>query len=282
MIIRLVLLAAILVCRSAAARAEEKNFLTSDGVHLHYIDEGRGHCIVLVPGWTMPAWIFDAQIKALSHSYRVIAFDPRGQGDSEIAESGYEPFRRGRDIAELLAQLNDPSPLLLGWSLGVLDVLSYVHQFGDARIAGLVLVDNSVGELPAPVPSRGHPRIARRPRSREAAMHAFVASMFRTPQSPEYIERLTETALRTPPRAAAQLLDYDVPRSFWRDAVYSTPKPVLYMVTPRLSGQAGNLAAHHPATDSVVLTGVGHAMFVDDPDRFDGLVTDFIRRRLWH
>ncbi len=279
---RLALLAVLLLCRIGAAQAADRYFVTSDGVRLHYTEEGQGHAIVLVPGWTMPGWIFDAQIKAFSTQYRVIAFDPRSQGDSEIALSGHEPFRRGRDIAELLAQLGDPHAVLLGWSLGVLDVLSYVHQFGDRQIDGLVLVDNSVGEAPAPVASKAHPHVrTRQPASREAAMRAFVASMFKTPQSPEYLDRLAEAALRTPAEAARQLMRYDVPRSFWYDAVYSTDKPVLYLVTPRLAGQAGNLAAHHPGAESVVLNGVGHAMFVDDPARFDQLVGDFIGRRVW-
>jgi non-heme chloroperoxidase len=278
---RLALLAALLFCRIGAAQAADRSFVTSDGVRLHYTDQGQGHAIVLVPGWTMPGWNFDQQIRAFSAKYRVIAFDPRGQGDSEIAASGYEPFRRGRDIAELLAQLHDDHALLLGWSLGVLDVLSYVHQFGDAHFDALVLVDNSVGEAPAPKPAHERAPPRRRPASHEAAMRMFVAGMFKTPQAPAYLDRLSETALRTPLWAAAALLRYDVPRSFWRDAVYATDKPVLYLVTPRLAGQAGNLALHHPGAESVVLNGVGHAMFVDDPGRFDQLVGDFIRRRLW-
>ncbi len=280
--VRLALLA-VLLCWIGAAQAADKYFTTSDGVKLHYTEQGQGHAIVLVPGWTMPGWIFDEQIRHFSTHYRVIAFDPRGQGDSQIADSGYEPFRRGRDIAELLAQIGDPHALLLGWSLGVLDVLSYVHQFGDGHIDGLVLVDNSVGEAPAPVAPKIRSHVMRRPpRSREAAMRAFVAGMFRTAQSPDYLDRLTETALRTPAEAARLLMRYDVPRTFWYEGVYATRKPVLYLVTPRLAGQAGNLAAHHAGAESVVLNGVGHAMFVDDSSRFDGLVGDFIGRRLWH
>ncbi len=274
---------ALLSCGLSTAHAADRSFVTSDGVRLHYIDQGHGHTIVLVPGWTMPAWIFSRQIEAFSSRYRVIAFDPRSQGDSDIAPSGHEPFRRGQDIAELLSNVSDPQPLLLGWSLGALDVLSYVHQFGDAHIAGLVLVDNSVGESPAPavLPRRRRPPTRRKP-SREVAMHAFVVSMFKTPQPPDYIERLTEAALRTPPEAAAALLAYPVPRSFWKEAIYSTAKPILYLVRPGLAGQADNLAAHHPGAESVVLDDVGHAMFVDDPERFDSLVEDFVRRRLWH
>jgi len=278
-------LAAALTClltcaASTRARAADRSFVTSDGVRLHYTDQGQGHTIVLVPGWRMPGWIFAEQIAAFSRHFRVIAFDPRSQGDSEVAPSGHEPFRRGQDIAELLRQIGDPAPLLLGWSLGVLDVLAYVHQSGDAHIAGLVLVDNSVGEEPAPLPAPP-PRRGRHRPPHTNAMRAFVLSMFRTPQPSAYIDRLTQATLHTPPRAAAALLAYPVPRSFWKEAIYSTYKPILYLVTPRFEGQAGNLAAHHPGAESVVLKGVGHAMFVDDPARFDGLVEHFIGRRLW-
>jgi microsomal epoxide hydrolase len=279
---RLILAVSLLAGWWGQGVAADRSFVTGDGVRLHYTDQGHGHTIVLIPGWTMPGWIFATQIEAFSRNFRVIAFDPRGQGESEVAPSGYEPFRRGQDIEELLAQIDDKSPLLLGWSLGVLDVLSYVHQFGDAHIAGLVLVDNSVGEGPAP----GAPPRRRRPPPRRRVTHAvsmraFVRSMFRTPQPPDYIDRLTEAALHTPGWAAAELLAYPVPRSFWKEAIYSTNKPILYLVTPKFAGQADNLSAHHPGAESVVLEGVGHAMFVDDPGRFDGLVLDFVRR-VWH
>lgn len=268
------------------ARAADGWFTTSDGVRLHYIAEGRGRTIVMVPGWTMPAWIFQEQIATFSRQYRVVALDPRGQGESDVPARGYDPFRRGQDIAELISHLGPDPVLLLGWSLGVLDALAYVHQYGDSHIAGLVLVDNSVGEEPAPTPARATAtnwRHRGRPRaiSRESAMRNFVRSMFDSTPSREYIDRLTEATLHTPAWAAAALLAYPVPRSFWKEAVYATPKPVLYIVRPQLSGQAANLEAHHADADSVVMYGVGHALFVDDPERFDSTVDSFIRRRVW-
>ncbi len=287
------LIAATLIA-APGARAADRWFTTSDGVRLHYIEQGpgflqpRGRTVVLIPGWTMPAWIFQAQIADFARSWHVVALDPRGQGDSDVASTGYEPYRRGQDIAELLDRLGPQPVVLMGWSLGVLDALAYVHAHGDTRLAGLVLVDNSVGEDPAPAPSRAavpsrrrnHTRAAP-PVSREESMRAFVRGMFRTAPSADYIDRLTEATLRTPPWAAAALLAYPVPRSFWREAVYSTAKPVLYVVRPTLAGQAANLESHHAAADSVVMQGVGHAMFVDDPARFDATVVSFIRRRVW-
>jgi microsomal epoxide hydrolase len=273
------------VARSAAPAppaVQDRFFLSSDHIQLHYLDAGHGHTIVFIPGWTMPAWIFDRQIAYFARHYHVVAFDPRGQGDSTIAAGGYTPGRRGQDIADLISQLGPQPVLLVGWSLGVLDTLAYIHSHGDQQIAGLVLVDNSVGEEPPP-PYSPPPPVRRHvpPVPRAVAMRRFVDSMFHTRQPAAYLAKLTATALRTPPEAARALLAYPVPRSYWKEAVYATHRPVLYIVRPGLSGQAGNLQAHRPDTESVVLHGVGHALFVDDAARFDALVQGFIHRRVW-
>ncbi len=259
--------------------AADRFFTTSDGVRLHYIEAGPNFAptLVFVPGWTMPAWIFQPQIAFFSRDYHVIALDPRGQGDSDIPATGYEPYRRGADIGDLIAALGGRRVLLVGWSLGVLDDLAYVHESGDSKLLGLVLIDNSVGEDPAP--SAG-PRVAapRLPRaSREAAMARFVRGMFHQPQAEAYLDQLTDTALRTPPYASAALLSYPVPRSFWRDAIYTVHKPILYIVTPRLAGQAENLQIRHPDVRSDVYTDAGHALFIDDANRFNAEMLDFIQ-----
>src|ERR1700761_2387092 len=84
-------------------------FQSSDGVRLHYLEAGpaNAHTLVFVPGWTMPAWIWLPQIQVVSRRYHVIAFDPRGQGESAAPAAGYEPVRRGRDVAELIERLGN-------------------------------------------------------------------------------------------------------------------------------------------------------------------------------
>lgn len=265
-----------------SARSADAEFTTSDGVRLHVIEAGSRarNTIVFVPGWTMPAWIFQPQIQHFATRYHVVALDPRGQGDSEIPPSGYDHLRRGQDIAELIAALGNRPVLLVGWSLGVLDSLAYVAQYGDAKLAGLVLIDNSVGEDPPPtagrVPSLRGPRLAR-----EERMRRFVAGMFARSPGEAYLERLTEAALRTPPEVAAALGSYGVPRTYWRDAVYSVRRPVLYVVRPRFAAQAANLVAKDGLAESALFPRAGHALFVDEPAQFDQLLDDFIRRRVW-
>jgi microsomal epoxide hydrolase len=279
-----VLLMACLLGQGAAAQTlsgvADRFFLASDGVRLHYLEAGppSAHTIVFVPGWTMPAWIWAQQIAAFRGTYHVVAFDPRGQGASEVASSGYEPVRRGQDIAELIAQVGRGPVVLVGWSLGVLDALAYVHTHGDGALAGLVLVDNSVGEEPAPVPGRRRPG---RPVPRSLYMERFVRTMFRTPQNPSWLEALTEATLRTPDWAARELLAYPEPRSYWRDAVYATARPVLYVVRPGFAAQAANLERRRPDTETAVFADAGHALFIDDAARFNTLMGTFIRQRIW-
>jgi microsomal epoxide hydrolase len=282
---RLLRLALFLVLAgSLPVRAQDagtsRYFTTSDGVRLHYLEAGSpaAHTIVLVPGWTMPAWIFTPQINAFARNYHVIAFDPRGQGDSDVPAGGYEPGRRGQDIAEMIARIGGGPVVVIGWSLGVLDTLAYLHTHGDSRVAAMVLVDNSIGEDPAPRPHpyRPGPRIPH-----DEAMRRFVVSMFRKPQTEQYLDLLWEATLRTPEYAARELLAYPVPRTYWREAVYMTAHPILYVVRPGFAEQAENLAHRHPAAESVVFTDAGHALFVDDAFRFNGLVQDFLTRRVW-
>jgi len=257
-------------------------FETSDGVRLHYLEAGPpgAHVLVFIPGWTMPAWIWAPQIEAFSRNYHVVAFDPRGQGDSATPSWGYDQNRRGQDIAELIARLSPQPVVVVGWSLGVLDTLAYVHTHGDSHLAGLVLVDNSVGEEPAPVPAAQH-AYRPPPPTREAAMRRFVQGMFHRPQPAAYLDRLTQATLHTPEAASRELLSYPVPRSYWRDAIYATTRPVLYAVRPGFAAQAENLQRNRPNTETALFTDAGHALFIDDAARFDALVARFLTRRVW-
>ena len=47
----------------AQGKFSSRHFVTSDGVKLHYLEAGSGPPLVFVPGWTMPAWIWEPQPK---------------------------------------------------------------------------------------------------------------------------------------------------------------------------------------------------------------------------
>jgi pimeloyl-ACP methyl ester carboxylesterase len=93
-------------------RKTKSGFLTTlDGVRIHYLEARaakttgsfasggtrpakvatagqvflnhlrRQPSILFVPGWMMPAWIWEKQLGHFAREYRVVAMDPRGQGE---------------------------------------------------------------------------------------------------------------------------------------------------------------------------------------------------------
>ncbi len=270
------ILCAVPLATASEVRVESAFFVTSDGVRLHVLEAGppsNGPVIAFVPGWSMPAAIWQAQLAALGSHHRVAALDPRGQGRSEIPASGYTAERRTQDIAEFVTRY--PKVVLVGWSLGALEALHYVLVNGQASLAGLVLVDSSVGEPPPPPASDFRGALKR---NRPEAIEGFVRAMFRTPQPEAELEALAKEALQLPLQASLALLAYPYPREHWRTAAHAVRVPLLYVVTPQFAEQAQNLKRNRPPTEIAVFEDAGHALFVDEPDRFNSLLEDFVGR----
>lgn len=51
---------------------------------MHYLEAGSGSTLLFIPGWMLPAWLFERQIESFSQKHRVIALDPRSQGHPRI------------------------------------------------------------------------------------------------------------------------------------------------------------------------------------------------------
>ena len=262
---------------SSSAAASGGTFTTSDGVRLHYSDSGRGRTIVFVPGWTMSGEIWEPQLRAFSSRYRTVTLDPRAQGASEMTGEGLYLGRRGRDIGELLEHLNLTDVVLVGWSMGVREVITYAGTSGTSRIAALVFVEGNLwpqGALEPALENLRRMQADRKPFTRD-----FVKNMYVQPQTDAYIDRVTEMSLKTPTDAAAILMfanafgkDTDMRPLFGR-----LNRPVLMVGVPSKKPQGDALKAAVPTARIEYVEGAGHALFVDQADKFNALLEDFMR-----
>lgn len=259
--------------------------LTADGVRLNLLRAGPADgadsskaVVLLIPGWCMPATIWRETMLALAPNSEVIAIDPRGQGASDIPGSGYHIDQRADDIAQCVAHSIDPSAqvVMVGWSLGALEALHYVQRHGEAKLKGLVLVDSSVGEEPAIPAAQGFRDELRS--DRRGTIERFVRAMFRSSRPEAEIADLTGQALRLPLEASLALFPSHVPREHWRGIARTLRAPLLYTVTPQFAAQAENLKNARPATSVEIFAEAGHALFVDEPGRFNQLLTEFVER----
>ena len=275
--------ALILLMASPAGAAEiaRRTFETSDKVTLSFLEAGADHAgkknptVALVPGWLMPASIWRSQLDAFGRKYSTIALDPRGQGQSEVAPSGYTAERRATDVREFLAGRS--RVVLVGWSLGGIEALQYVQMFGSSEVAGLVLVDSSVGESTGAGGGGGTFKESLRA-DRDKALREFMHAVFAKPRSEKEITELTRSAKRMPLEDSLALLDYPFERAHWHRIARAFDKPLLYAITPQYEQQAANLKKNRPATQIEIFRKAGHALFVDEPERFNALIEKFIAR----
>jgi microsomal epoxide hydrolase len=263
---------------ASGAAVARHGFRTSDKVTLSFLESGREHrkssrpAIALIPGWCMPASLWLRQLEAFGRRYHTLALDPRGQGSSQAPKFGYTAERRATDLHEFFRSLDD-NVLLVGWSLGAIESLHYVHMYGAERLAAMALVDSSVGEEPAPPPGG---RFAKRLRSeRDRTLREFTRAIFAKPPPASEVEDLVRGAKRMALKDSLALLSYPFERMHWRNIARGFTKPLLYAVTPQFQAQAENLKKHRPETQVEVFRDAGHALFVDQAERFNALIEDF-------
>ena len=262
---------------------------TPDGVRIHYYEAGPGEdagaaaaaapALLFVPGWTMPAQIWQPQIEHFAAGRRVVAMDPRSHGLSDQPDDGHYPEALGRDVKAVIDELGLAPVVPVCWSLAVAECVAVVDQFGTGDLAALVLVDGLAGGGPNPqFTALMVGWMGRIERDREASTDSFVRTMYRTPQSEEYLRQVVEWSLETPTDAAVALMLGGLTNDN-RDALAKIDKPTLLVVT-----RSPYLPLYEEMRDRIPdarfeIFDTGHALFVDQPERFNTLVEELLTGR---
>ena len=281
---------------------QEEGFVTTPGgARIHYVSTATSvrvgtcgaHCmyhimpmnlppnLLFIPGWTMPAWIWEKQLEHFSSWRRAVAIDPRSQGESSKETEGHYPAARARDIKAVIDHLKLAPVVLVGWSMGVTEIAAYVDQFGTQGLAGVVLVDGIAGgDFDPNVTPRMYQFAASFQIDRPKTTAAFVRSMFRKPQTGEYLQRLTDASLATPTNSAVALF-LGTFTADYRPALGKIDKPTLILAagddkTNPWMAKYRDMQQRIPGARLEQFPDCGHALFLDDPARFNSLLAQFL------
>jgi non-heme chloroperoxidase len=286
----LLALAVALTCAPAlAARsgAPPDRFVTvAPGVKIRVIEAGppaggERPTLVLIPGWRLTAAVWQEQIARFSKTRRVISIDPRSQGASTKTAEGDTPEQRARDLHLILQTLCAGPIVLVGWSQGVQDVAAYVDQFGVSGVTRIVLVDSTVSAGAATPPAataQQLKQIAQFSRYPREATEGMFKAIIRRPLPKADIDRLVAEALKTPTAIGAAMLTDDLlgPDRTAALAKFTAPTLVIASATsPELDGQKA-MAARLPHARFEAVADAAHAVFIDQPERFDALLEGFL------
>jgi pimeloyl-ACP methyl ester carboxylesterase len=287
----IVLLIAVICLGSIRASAQSNTgshmVEVGDGVSLRVIEAGKsgtGPELVFIPGWSTGGDIWRHQIDTFAKTHRVIAFDPRSQGESTKTTKGNTPEIRAQDLHALLKRLGVRRPVLIGWSQGVQDIAAYVERYGTKDLAGIVLVDAAVSD--------GADGMATRPQETapqfkmfavyQAHQQEYLGGMMRAiiskPQTDSVFERLVSTGMKTPPDVGVAMLIADMFSVNRTSAVKKIDCPTLIVASAKSDELARQqtIASQIPHARFEKVDDAAHAVFLDQPDRFDELLKSFI------
>ncbi|AJD91867.1 esterase [Jeotgalibacillus malaysiensis] len=260
-----------------------------NGESYHVEVEGSGTPVVLLHGFTGSTKSWSRMMRAFKHEFQLIAIDLPGHGQTKVSQSEkYEMEQACNAIKSILDQLNINKTAVIGYSMGGRTALAFAHLYPE-RVSCLILESASPGLKTAAE------RAARQKSDKELA--AFIES--------EGVERFTDRWEQVPLFDSQKLLSAEKrqeiragrlknsetglalslrymgtgsQKSYW-DRLKTMTMPVL-LLTGEWDRKFINIAdemikllpnaVHHN------ILSTGHAIQVEQPEKFDTMVREFL------
>lgn len=276
---------------------------SKDGVPLAVAETGNpdGAPLLFLHGYSqaLTAWREQFDDPALRSAYRMIAFDFRGHGASgkPWANDAYESRDWADDVASVMEALDIENPVLIGWSGGASVAAAYIRHYGDDDLSGLVLVGGLLRMAEPETPSENENQDDA-PNEDQALVVDVVQKMssddIRTKLagtegliSMVTVRALTETEQKE--AVASNLMNpayvsraMVANRTVYSDIQGKISVPTLLMhgakdrlVPADLSIQNQNFI---PGGELKIYDELGHAVFLDDPARFNEDLAAFVTK----
>ena len=255
-----------------------------NNIQLSYTDTGgAGRPIVLIHGYPFNRSLWTEQIPALSDSYRVIAPDLRGFGDSDASQDPSTMNSLAADVALLMDHLEIPRATIGGLSMGGYVALAFYKQFA-SRVRALVLADT---RAQADTEEAKQTRAQQAEKALSEGMAGIADAMLPkllTPETvskrPEIVKFIRDMMLKTKPEGAAAALRGMAERNDQTELLPKISVPTLIVVGAEdaITPVADSEKMHHAIRGSrlVVLDHAGHVSNVERPQQFNDALLHFL------
>jgi len=268
---------------AGAGDSWKENKVKIGDIKVRYLEAGAGDkIIVFLTGWTMPADVWMEQFPYFTaRGFRVIAFDPRSQGQTTDTETGNTYQQHAADLYELLLSLKAEHSFLVGWSSGVLTLLEYISSPDSIRPNKIILVDGSPAAFKkddypgATTLSQVRSDFLKMQQDRKKFTEQFVQGLFKQPQPISLIKSLNKSSLKMPVGAAVSLF-FDMVTGDRLPALARISVPTLIITTEEMRTVGEYMHAQINRSELNVIEDAGHAIFLDKPQAFNQAVETFI------
>lgn len=258
-------------------------YVKSDDTRLWWESTGDGNPILLINGLGSVATAWHRLRPRLAADFRVVSFDNRGAGRSEVPSQPYTFESMASDAVAVLDAAGIESAHVLGLSMGGL-IAQEVALAHPSRVRSLVLASTHVGlpYLGDVDPSVAHQLEAagRLPSAERAQALVSIQYASETPEAEILLDQKVASEFPTTAEGFQGQLQAAAPWGRPEDLrQLAAPTLVMHGLDDRLVGVANGrrLADAIPGAQWVVFEGSGHQLFTDREADAADAVREFLR-----
>lgn len=261
-----------------------------NGSLVNYIDVGisTGTPVILIHGFPFShrMWTYTAgQVELLAPAHRVIAYDVRGHGESEVGDGLYTIELFADDLIGFMDHLSIQKAVVVGLSMGGYIALRAVER-NPERFRALVLCDtkSEADSNEAKVKRAGSIKAVKTNGPRQFAEN-FVANVF-APETfngkPDAIKLIQSIIERTAPLSLCGSLLALASRTDTTSSLAKISVPTLIMVgehdaiTPPSASQSMNQAI--PGSELFIIPNSAHMSNMENPAEFNRHLLEFLQK----
>jgi pimeloyl-ACP methyl ester carboxylesterase len=248
-----------------------------------YEDVGTGETLLLLHAFPLDREMWQPQLDGLADSYRLIAPDYPGFGDSSAAEEGFTIEMLAEVMADFLDVIGvTGTVVVVGLSMGGYVALAMARQQRQ-RLRGLILADTKA-ESDDETGKAGRDAMCSVAREKGAAgvIDQLLPKLLGTTAQLDVVERVRVIASRQDPVAIVGALMALRDRPDATSGLEQITVPALVLVgeddaiTPPAVAQS--LSERIMGSNRVVIAGAGHLSNLEAPEAFNAEIRKFVRR----
>ena len=280
-----VLVLAVGICLASCHEVPEQSFKwvtgtvrSADGVPISYQMAGEGPVsMVFVHGWLCDRDYWKEQLDYFAQFHRVVALDLAGHGDSGLNRDEWTLPAFGEDVAAVINGLGLERVVLVGHSMGG-PVIVEAARIAPREVIGLVAVDALQNpDAPGMTLDAMQSFLVPFEESFSDAVRDLVSAVMFVPQSDPILKAwIVEDMASASPDAGVGALRSNM---MWAtttrsEALAALRVPVRLINSPLYPTDSAAISRY--GMDVVIMSGVGHFVMMEDPKRFNALLSSAI------
>ena len=249
----------------------------ADGVPIHYSVQGKGDpALVFIHCWSCDQRLWENQVPVFAKNHRVVTIDLPGHGASGKERKSWSVESYGDDVKRVVEKLGLKRVVLIGSSMGGPIALEATRGMPD-RVAAIIPVD-TLHNVESRFPPEQLAEIMKQLRADyKGAITGFLNQLFFSPSTPVAVKnRVISDVTSRPPDLALAILEgifaYDS-----APALKETKVPIRAINADMNPTNLEVNRKYAPQFDVVIIKGTGHYPMLEDPARFNQLLTEALR-----